>query len=49
MDKKQFDTLKKIVDAVDTEKLPEGIGIDLNTYDTKIKLMFEVKEEIKEG
>ena len=48
MDKKQFDILKKTVDAVDSEKLPDGIEIDLNTYDTKIKLIFEVKRETKE-
>ena len=48
MDKKQFDTLKRIVDAVDSEKLPENVGVDLNAYNGKIKLTFEVKEEIKE-
>ena len=48
MDKKQFDTLKKIVDAVDSEKLPDNVGVDLNAYNGKIKLTFEVKEEIKE-
>ena len=48
MDKKQFDTLKKIVDAVDSEKLPDNVEVDLNAYNGKIKLTFEVKEEIKE-
>jgi hypothetical protein len=48
MDKKQFDTLKRIVDAVDSEKLPDNVGVDLNEYNGKIKLTFEVKEEIKE-
>ena len=48
MDKKQFDTLKRIVDAVDSEKLPNSVGVDLNVYNGKIKLTFEVKEETQE-
>ena len=42
MKKEEFDTLKRIMEAVDSEKLPDSVIIDLTTF-RGVKLVFEVK------